>query len=185
MARASAIAKTFRAFRDGDAAAMREVRGWVESVVRGGRWRFDDDEAVTQDALIALYRIVQEDRVSDPGAFLKFAQTVAKRTCVNQYYTDRRRRERESGVEIEAEAPEQRVDFLERQQQHRALAYIVQQLSDDCRTLWEQVYCEQREQKGIATEMGITVNNLRVRIHRCLEHARGAYRRFMRFEPAS
>ena len=43
--RASSIARTYRGFRDGESEATREVRGWVEVVVRGGNWRFDDEEA--------------------------------------------------------------------------------------------------------------------------------------------
>lgn len=180
--RARNIARTYRRFREGDGAAAREVRGWVEVVVRGGNWRFDDDEAVVQDALIVLYDIARDERVGDPGAFLKFAQTVARRTCVRQYYADRKRREREGSEEIEGASEEAPVDFLERRRQRRAFAYIVQQLSDDCRALWEQVYCDARPQAEIAEELSITVNNLRVRIHRCLESARGTYRRFLRYE---
>ena len=182
----SAIAEIYRRFRDGDDAATHQVRDWTAGVVRGGAWRFVDDEAVIQETLVTLVRLAQEDKISEPGGFQKFVYTVAKRTCVAQCYRDKRRREHEVAEESAPERavpPDDTPDGRERRARIEALGFVLQQLSDDCRELWDRIYCRGQSSGEIAGELNITANNVRVRTHRCMEKARTLMRRYQRNHP--
>lgn len=168
------------AFREGRAEAIGEVEGWIRAVVYGGTWRLPDPEAVQQDTLMELVKIVRRDGVQDPQAFQKFVWTVAKRQCLE--HRRRRLRAAESPLEPGGEADEASrwpadpdVDpgvRLERTREWERLLYVYRRLSEDCRTLWAWVYGERRSARQVAERLGVRVGTARVRVHRCLERAR-------------
>ena len=137
-----------------------------------------------QDILMTLIKLAADDRIEEPGGFQKFVYTVAKRTCVAQCYKEKRRREREIAAES---APEPAAtplldsdDSMDRRARLEALGYVLQQLSDDCRDLWNRIYCQGQSSADVAAALNITTNNVRVRAHRCLERARTTLRRYQR-----
>lgn len=176
---ATAISDIHERFRAGEAEATRTVTSWVEAVVRSGNWRFEDPEGVVQEIVFELYRRARSGGVRDPGAFQKFVWTVAKCRAVDTYHRDRKREDRE-GTELDparapedaAASPERALESLDRAE---ALVYIVQRLPAACRDLWAWVYKERMPAEAVAAKLGITANNARVRVHRCLQKARALY----------
>ena len=52
-----------------------------------------------------------------------------------------------------------------------ALVYVFQKLPEACREIWRRLYSEGAPTEDVASALGISVNNLRVRVHRCLRKA--------------
>lgn len=161
-------------FLRGDTAEVEIARGWVRGVVRGGNWRFDDPESVEQDALLRLFNMGSEGRIRDAGGFQKLVYTVAKYVSVDAYQRQRRASSRESpdeeperhaGSSEEAEARALRRERID------ALVYVFQKLPEACREIWRRLYSEGAPSEEVASTLGISVNNLRVRVHRCLRKA--------------
>ena len=179
---AQAIADVLRGFREGRAASVRQVGRWVGAVVHGGNWRFPDPEGVVQEVLVRLVRIVREDRIREPGGFQKFVHSTAKYTCLKLYFRERKRSEREvtAHPEIEPADPDARGPDLERRERMEGLRYVLQRLPESCRELWRLVYGDGLPAEQVADRLSITVNNLRVRVHRCTRKARELYRAWER-----
>jgi len=147
-------------------------------VVHGGKWGFEDPEGVVQEVLLKLLHLVRQGRVDRAGGFQKYVHTVARYSCVNQLHRERRRAQREiphADPEWVA-ASDDPHEEVERRERVELLRFVVHRLSESCRQLWESVYVDRRSSGDLAEDLGITVNNLRVRVHRCLEKARGIYR---------
>ena len=161
-------------FQRGDAAKVEIVRGWARGVVRSGNWRFDDPEAVEQDTLLRLYRLGSAGKIRDAGGFQKMVYTVARFVAVDAYQRQKRLSRRESASE-DTERHAGSVDDAEaralRRERIDALVYIFQRLPAACREIWRRLYSEGRPSDEIAEALGISVNNLRVRVHRCLKKA--------------
>jgi len=139
-----------------------------------------------QEVLIGLFQLVQAGKVREKGGFRKLVSTFARYRCVDAYYADRRRRERETA----AIDPDQQASSgagpdaaLDQEDRSRALVYIVQRLPEACRSLWRLVYSEQLPAEEVARKIGITVNNVRVRVHRCLKKARELHERWQQLQP--
>lgn len=153
------------------------MRGWVESVVRRGNWRFEDPEALCQDIVLRLLEWIRAGRVRDPGAFRKLAGTIAKSCCVDAYHRHRRRARHETAGDALDErsspatsgAAERTVEARERL---AALRHVWQRLPEACRDLWRLVYAERWPAERVAEQLGTTAGNVRVRVHRCLQLAR-------------
>lgn len=183
---AGAITRIHDGFLAGREEAVRAVQGWVEAVVRGGNWKFSDPEGMVQEILIQLLELVRAGKVHTPGGFLKMARTTARYRCVDAYYAQRRRRERESPDERIETHPAVENDpgrALDQQERARALVYIFQRLSQGCRDLWRRIYHERQTADAAASALGITAGNLRVRLHRCLKKAREIQQEFEAYQP--
>ena len=177
--RADAIAAVLEGFRVGRAQDVQAVRGWIGHVLRGGNWRFSDPEGVAQEIVLRLHQLVRADRVLDAESFQKFVYTVAKHVCVKIYHRERRRAARE---QPEAEPDETPVagtpdpeSELAQRERLELVATIFQRLPGPCRDLWDWVYREELAAPEIAAKLGTTANNVRVRVHRCLEKARAIH----------
>ncbi|MDQ7006143.1 MAG: sigma-70 family RNA polymerase sigma factor [Acidobacteriota bacterium] len=183
---ASTIARVHDGFLAGEEDAVRTVQGWVEAIVRGGNWRFNDPESLVQEILLQLLQIVRAGKVHSPGGFLKLVRTTARFRSVDAYYAQRRRRDRESpDTRLETrpareQDPGQRLEHAERAD---LLIYIFQRLPEACRDLWKRIYHRRQSASQAAAELGITPNNLRVRLHRCLERAREIRREYEAMVP--
>ena len=176
--RANEIKATFAGFRLGGAEQIRTVRAWAETIVRGGNWRFSDPEGVVQETLLKLLRLAAAGRVRDPESFQKFVYTVAKNTCVTVYHRERSRARHEepAGEFDEPPAPDATTNRLERAERLTMLREILQRLPEACRQLWDSIYRERRTPDEVASALGITPVNVRVRVHRCTEKARAILR---------
>jgi RNA polymerase sigma factor (sigma-70 family) len=169
------IRRIFDGFTAERSADVERVRGWVRAVVFGGNWRFADPDAVEQDALIKILELVRSGKVRDGGGFQKLAHTVARYTCLDRYQSDRRTRERhvsEPAEDASIEGDERADTGVATRERVGTLVYVFQRLPASCRELWKRIYRDRAPSDTIAAELGITVNNLRVRAHRCLEKAR-------------
>jgi len=183
---ATAIARIHDGFLAGEEEAVLTVQGWIEAIVRGGNWRFADPESLVQEILIQLLEIVRAGKVHSPGGFLKLVRTTARYRSVDAYYAQRRQRDRESPDALletrpaREEDPGQRLEHAERAD---LLIYIFQRLPEACRDLWKRVYHHRQSAAQAAAELGITPNNLRVRLHRCLQRAREIRREYEAVAP--
>jgi RNA polymerase sigma factor (sigma-70 family) len=180
------IADTLEAFRKEQEQGIAQVTSWVRAVVKGGGWGFRDPEAVTQEILMTLVTLVRKGRVEHPEGFLKYARTVAKRTCLDTYYRQQRTQQHES-TSPEGFDPADPSDpthgSFEQRERLAALKYLVQKLSDDCRQLWRLIYIEKLSSELVAERLGLSAINVRVRAHRCLEKARTVIDEFQRHSP--
>ena len=165
------------------------MRDWIGHVLRGGNWRFTDPEGVSQEIVLRLHQLVRSDRVLDPESFQKYVYTVAKHVCVKVYHRERRRAAREQPEPFEADAapvagasnPETE---LEQRERLELVATIFQRLPEPCRDLWDWIYREELAASEIAAKLGTTANNVRVRVHRCLEKARAIHAALQSLRPA-
>jgi RNA polymerase sigma factor (sigma-70 family) len=178
--RADTIAAVLEGFRVGRAQDVEAVRGWIGHVLRGGNWRFSDPDGVAQEIALRLHQLVRADRVLDAESFQKFVYTVAKHVCVKVYHRERRRAAREQPAAEPDEAPaalgaSNPESDLEQRERLELVATIFQRLPEPCRDLWDWVYREELAAAEIAAKLGTTANNVRVRVHRCLEKARAIH----------
>ncbi len=175
---ADEISAVYRGFVAGQRDAVQTVAGWIGAVVRAGNWRFDDAESVAQDIQLELFRMAEAKKVREPGGFQKLVYTVAKFTCVDAYHRQRRRGQHETPEEW----PEERADpdanpaeGIESRERTAMLTYVIQRLPRACRELWDLVYREKLPAAAVAKKLGISVGNVRVRVHRCLRKARAIH----------
>ncbi|HKQ62066.1 MAG TPA: sigma-70 family RNA polymerase sigma factor [Candidatus Polarisedimenticolaceae bacterium] len=176
--RQEAVAAVFAGFRQGRREDVETVRRWTGAILYGGNWRFADPEAAQQEILLELVRMAGAGKIQDPAAFQQLVYTVAKHTCVDLYHRERARSRHEEAAEAGAGAvaPSDPEHELVRRERLDLLRYILQRLPESCRQLWDGVYRARRPAAEIAAELGITVTNLRVRVHRCAERARALVR---------
>ena len=165
------------AFGRGEPAAAGRVRGWIERVVRFGRWRFRDPDNVVQEAFVRAYLAVRQGRFGGRSTFRTFVHSLATHVCIDVYRSERSRAGREAdGVEPDSAAappaPEDAERRIAARERLAALSYVVQRLPAACRELWQWVYVEALAAREIAQRLAITEGNVRVRVHRCLQQAR-------------
>ena len=163
------------------------MRGWIGHVLRGGNWRFSDPEGVAQEIVLRLHKLARADRILDSESFQKFVYSVAKHVCVKIYHRERRREAREQpeaeGAPIASGSnPE---SDLEQRERFELVVSIFQRLPEPCRDLWDWVYREELSAPAIAAKLGTTANNVRVRVHRCLEKARAIHATLRDASPVS
>lgn len=163
-----------RAFDAGHAQTTRTVGTWIDRVVRQRSWRFQDPDNVVQEVTLRLLQLVRAGKFRGGSTFRTFVHSVATHVCIDVYRREKRLSARESaGDDVErtpgAGNPESELAERERS---RMLAYVYQRISEECRGLWRQVYFERRRAAEIASELGISENATRVRVHRCLQRAR-------------
>jgi RNA polymerase sigma-70 factor (ECF subfamily) len=170
-----------RGFLAEDPSALETVRGWVSDLV-GARWSFPDPEAVVQEIVLELLRLSREGRVRRGTMFRSFVLTVARNSCVDHYRKQRLRAtvDKEDGFfeSLGDPAPDPEEEARRRQRLEQ-VRFIVQALDPGCRELLRRFFGEGLEGGEIARRMGISPGNVRVRIHRCLEKARGIRREFL------
>lgn len=164
-----------QAFLDGDEEAQSTIAGWVAAIVRFGGWRFSDPEGVVQEVLMKLIRIGRQGGLPAATSLRPFVASVARYTCIDLYRREKHRQTFEQRMPEVFDAPGDSPD-PERRQRERdrldRLKYIHQRLSVDCRELWRLVYTEDLPPAEAARRLSISVGNLYVRVHRCLERAR-------------
>jgi len=164
-------------FLAGEDEAVHHVQGWVDGVVHLGRWRFEDPEAVAQEIVMRLLRVVRSGRYARRSSFKTFVFAVAKYTCVDLYRRERLRSRVESEAAPHADAPvlrpaEHPHHALEEREDLDLLRYILQGLPDECRRLWAWVYGEGLSAAEVGSRLGASAGTVRVRVHRCLQRAR-------------
>ena len=156
-------------------AAIECVEGWVRSVVVSMR-RFDDSEAAAQDILLELLCLARAGRIQQTSSFRSYVMTVARHTCIDLFRRRRLRDRIEQPIENPDAAsspdpsPEQQVADAQR---WRTARFIYQSLGGDCRKLMGMVFGEGLRAREAGERLGISEGNARVRLHRCLEKARG------------
>lgn len=168
-------------FLRGDPAGPGQVRSWIQGIVRFGAWGFPDPEGVVQEILLKLVEIGRADRFRGISDFQRFVRAVARNTCIDLYRRERLRRryEREHAVDeppISGDHPEKELMSVERLHVFRI---VFRTLPEDCRRLFRWMYSERLSAAEMGGRLGITANNARVRMHRCLERARGLAREQM------
>ncbi len=170
------VTDVFAAFRKGDAGAVAEVRDWVRQVASHPAWRLSDVDSIVQDVLVKILDIARGDRFEHRSSFRTFAVSVARHTCIDAYRKERwrERMEGRSASDPDETAmagnPETHHYMKERRE---LLAYVYQKLPEECRRLWRWVYGQGLAARLVAEHLGISEENVRVRVHRCLQKARG------------
>ena len=171
-----------QAFLEGDEDAQATIAGWVAAIVRFGGWRFSDPEGVVQEVLMKLIRIGRQGGLPAPSSLRSFVASVARYTCIDLYRREKHRQSFEQRMPEVFDAPGNTPDPERRQRERERLdrlRYIHQRLSADCRELWRLIYTEELPPTEAASRLSISVGNLYVRVHRCLERARAIGRQII------
>jgi len=165
---------TVDGFLQGNLQDVRRVRGWAEKVVRSGGWGFPDPEGVVQEILLKLVRTLHADGFRMSRRFSTFVFSVAKHTCIDVYRAERSRALVAAGTLAATPSPGPGADAerLLSRERHEALRYVLQRLPEECRRLWVCVYADKLSTDEVSRRLGISVENVRVRVHRCLQKAR-------------
>jgi RNA polymerase sigma factor (sigma-70 family) len=158
--------------------AVDTVRGWVAAMVYGARWGLDDPEAAIQDVTMRILHLGNTGRIREETDFRSFVRTIARHECTDIYRRERLKSAVESrgiGVgrkQTSEDDPYNPYKRLERKEQRELLRFIYQALPEECRRIWSWLYGEGLSAAEIASRLGITAVNARVRAHRCLQKAR-------------
>jgi RNA polymerase sigma-70 factor (ECF subfamily) len=155
--------------------AVETVRGWIAAMVFGAGWGLEDPEGAIQEVTMRVMHLGRRGRIRDDTDFKSFVLTVARHECTDIYRRERLRTTVETrGAPMEqgsasGDNPHQR---LEEREQRELLRFLFQELPQECRRLWRWLYKEGLSAAEVASRLGITAVNARVRAHRCLEKAR-------------
>lgn len=166
---------TLLGFLEGDPRAVACVRGWAERVVRSGGWGFTDPEGVVQEVLLKLVRTLRPAGARMSCRFSTFVFSVAKHTCIDVYRAEGSRAFVATGAAVPPANEGTNADPDERlrnRERREALRYVLQRLPEECRRLWMWVYADKLSTEEVSRRLGISVPNVRVRVHRCLEKAK-------------
>jgi RNA polymerase sigma-70 factor (ECF subfamily) len=164
------VEKLVGEFLNGKPEAVRAVSGWVKSVVVHKAWGFQDTEDIVQATLLALVQNLRGGRF-EPGDLRAYARRIAKNMCITNY-----RRIRARGIHV----PFEEGDSLagdrhsgKEVQLSAVLNRILESLSEGCRRIVLLAYIEGYSRKEIGGLLGVTEEAVRVRLHRCIQTARG------------
>ncbi len=167
------------------AEAIDVVRGWISGMVYGAGWRLTDPEAAIQDVTARLVELARSGRIREDTDFKSFVLTIARHTFTDIFRRERLKESVEAGGGVSVHASslgEDPESALAVKEQRDALRFIVQALPAECRRLWRWVYGQGLAAGAVAERLGISVANVRVRVHRCLKTAREIRERYF---PAS
>ncbi len=163
---------------EGRADAVETVRGWIAAMVYGAGWRLADPESAIQDVVARIIDLAARGRIRDDTDFKSFVLTVARHGCTDQFRRERLRARHETsapppaaGVADAGAAPGNPESVLAHKERREMLRFIFQALPEECRRLWRWVYGQGLAAAEVAERLGISVVNVRVRVHRCLKKA--------------
>ncbi len=160
-------------FLHGDAQAHREIRGWVERIVRLHAWRLRSNEDLVQDVLYELLRNLGAGRFEGRSALKTYVERVAKYRCIDAIRRARLRMHRsleESGEPEPAhnDHPERRAAANE--EIRRAYA-VLALLPEPCRKLLKRLLADETPYEELAVEYGVAIGTIKSRVARCRKRA--------------
>jgi RNA polymerase sigma-70 factor (ECF subfamily) len=160
----------------GSPEAVRTVRAWIEPICRHHAWGGVDADEMLQEVLLRLTVTLRRGTFEHRSSLKTFACAVAKVTCLEARRYARRDDPAHgpgtAGIAdgaAESDSPESAVLRRERRS---LLAYVAQQVSEECRELWSLAFGQELTSSEIGRRMGLSAGAVRVRLHRCLKHAR-------------
>jgi RNA polymerase sigma factor (sigma-70 family) len=176
------VEKLVRKFRASDDDAVKTVQRRVRGILRYGAWAIprEDQRDLEQKAMWQLWEAVQNESFR-PGGFWKFVEIVVARRCVDW----RRTRRDERAVDEIEEPRDESANPLKRAIQKEKLLLardILMNLPQECRELIQLHAGEQKSYREISKILGVKESALRVRMHRCIQRARGVLEKSTRPE---
>ena len=161
----------------------------IRSVVAWTKWRFQahtcDD--IAQQVRVDLTRAIPTFR--GESSLANFVKRICVRRCIDQVRREVRHRglfasdtfvgddEETKQIEFPAGPEFDPVHVILRAEQAKALASLIDQLDELCRTAIRQFYVEDLSYVEIAQRNGITVNTVGSRLSKCLNKLRGLFKK--------
>lgn len=160
-------------FLRGDAATHREIRGWIERIVRLQAWRLRRDEDLTQDVLFELLRNLGAGRFEGRSALKTYVERVTKYRCIDAIRRERLRNHQsleESGEPepTHSDHPERRA--VANEETRRAYA-VLARLPERCRQLLKRLLADETPYEELAAEYEVAIGTIKSRVARCRERA--------------
>lgn len=155
------------AFLTGDRDAHDALRQAVARTVRGFRFRGDTQNELVQEVLCRLYVNLRAGAFRGEASLVRYAQRISRYVCLEHL---RRRRSAAQvdpliGAEPGAEGDPE-VTLLRAEEHGRNLRRLAG-LSPECRELFRLIFLEGLSYAGVAERLGISMNAVKLRVHRC------------------
>lgn len=170
-------------FLAGDGDAVKQIHQWVEQVVHSRYWGLREHWAdIAQDVLRKLI-----ENFRRPGFRLRrplcvYVYRVAQLTCIDYLRQQYHRPELENLSEDlhpidERFEPDRWVQEID---ERRLFFRLFHLLPDECRRLWQGFFLEGYSYREMGERWHLSEVNVRVKFHRCKQHALKLYRRLTR-----
>lgn len=153
--------------------------------IRNNSGTQNDAEDVFQNALMAMYVKVRDERLELTAAF----GTYLFQVCKNQWLNRLRGKKRQSDVTVDDPAVLRLVEDIlpevERAERLQLLREKFDQLRDDCRRLLDLAWHSDKNMQEIAEVMGMSYAFARKRKHECQERLKGLVKADRRYRELS
>jgi len=156
--------------RDGQQWALDLVKNHITPLVRHRVFNIDDHDDVVQECFSKL--IVAWRRTPDIDNFWAFVNYISVCAIIDH---NRRRRTRDKFFDLKSDPGDDaatghpHTDPVEKLNLYQ---HIVARLNPMCRKIFWGLFADDRSYRDLATELGLTEVNLRVRLKRCRDKAR-------------
>ncbi|MGH9870828.1 MAG: RNA polymerase sigma factor [Candidatus Polarisedimenticolia bacterium] len=162
-------------FLSNDAAAVEEIRGVIEGVVRAFHVGHDQAPDLIQEALTRLTAALREERFQGASSLKTYAQSVAKYTCLEF----RRSRRQDTSLNPDSvpssahwSAPDRAVLDIE---EHRKGLEAFASLPEETRRLFLLIFIEELSYREVSARLGISEGATKSRIRRLRDACRRLY----------
>lgn len=167
-------------FRDNDSKIMQQVYSSVYPKVNIYVLRNsgDEDQAkdIFQEAFIACWRNIKEDKLSDNSNVEAYIYAVAKNKWTDYLrspgFRKKHSQETTSHLVLVTENPEIDESGEERETNYALLQLAMEKLGSNCKILLKLFYFERKAMDEISKELNITSASVRNQKYRCMEKLR-------------
>jgi RNA polymerase sigma-70 factor (ECF subfamily) len=155
------------AFLTGDPDAHEGLRRAVARAVRGFRFRADTQNDLVQEALCRLYFNLRAGAFRGDASLVTYAQRIGRYVCLEHL---RRRRFAAEVDPLIVAARDAAVDpeaALLRAEEHGRNLRRLARMPPECHELFRLIFLEGLSYAGVAERLGISMNAVKLRVHRC------------------
>ncbi len=161
--------KLIQDFLLGRIEAVRTVAEWSRTIAVHKTWGFESPEDVVQATLLALVQNLREGRFQ-AGDLRAYVRRITKNMCITNY---RRIKSRGEHVSLEDANPHPAVRTSGEQiERNLLIEQILARLGESCRQIIVFAYLKGYSRKEISKHLGISEEAARVKLCRCIQHAR-------------
>ena len=157
--------------RSGDCSTQQHFVSYFGELIRlkAGKWlkSMEAIEDVRQETFARVFRVLTENRISQPKCLGSFVNSVCNNVLREQYRSSCR--EIPAAEELVAAIPDTRIGISEAmalRQMQQAVRQILGMLSKKERGLMEALFLEERDKDEVCREFGVNREYLRVMVHR-------------------
>jgi len=155
------------AFLIGDPDAHETLRRAVARAVRGFRFQGDTQNDLVQEALCRLYFNLRAGAFRGDASLVRYAQRISRYVCLEHLRRRRFAAEVDPLIAPEREgALDPEVSLLRAEEHGRNLRRLAR-MPPESRELLRLIFLEGLSYAGVAKRLGISMNAVKLRVHRC------------------